>query len=202
MKSLSVNVQSYEDMKKTIDYIISNYVNNDPDVNSVEKLIAINTISKMILNTACKKSLLEIMDIIGRLSNIIPEHTSSALLCLAAHSLGSRSEKSNREELYKIKIIDNFDLIFPYYQYIGTEVKTKAGGFIDILAIDRSSKKHVIMELKLGAKNCARQLYGYAVDFEDPVLISITELDVKNKQNDIIYLTTNELDLCVTMHKP
>jgi len=202
MKSLSVNVQSYEDMKKTIDYIISNYVNNDPDVNSVEKLIAINTISKMILNTACKKSLLEIMDIIGRLSNIIPEHTSSALLCLAAHSLGSRSEKSNREELYKIKIIDNFDLIFPYYQYIGTEVKTKAGGFIDILAIDRSSKKHVIMELKLGAKNCARQLYGYAVDFEDPVLISITELDVKNKQNDIIYLTTNELDLCVTMLKP
>ena len=202
MKSLAVNVQSYEDMKKTIDYIISNYVNNDPDVNSVEKLIAINTISKMILNTACKKSLLEIMDIIGRLSNIIPEHTSSALLCLAAHSLGARSEKSNREELYKIKIIDNFDLIFPYYQYIGTEVKTKAGGFIDILAIDRSSKKHVIMELKLGAKNCARQLYGYAVDFEDPVLISITELDVKNKQNDIIYLTTNELDLCVTMLNP
>lgn len=199
MKSLAVNVQSYEDMKKTIDYIISNYVNNDPDVNSVEKLIAINTISKMILNTACKKSLLEIMDIIGRLSNIIPEHTSSALLCLAAHSLGARSEKSNGEELYKIKIIDNFDLIFPYYQYIGTEVKTKAGGFIDILAIDRSSKKHVIMELKLGAKNCARQLYGYAVDFEDPVLISITELDVKNKQNDIIYLTTNELDLCVIM---
>ena len=199
MKSLAVNVQSHEDMKKTIDYIISNYVNNDPDVNSVEKLIAINTISKMILNTACKKSLLEIMDIIGRLSNIIPEHTSSALLCLAAHSLGARSEKSNREELYKIKIIDNFDLIFPYYQYIGTEVKTKAGGFIDILAIDRSSKKHVIMELKLGAKNCARQLYGYAVDFEDPVLISITELDVKNKQNDIIYLTTNELDSCETM---
>jgi len=199
MKSLSVNVQSYEDMKKTIDYIISNYVNNDTDLNSVEKLIAINTISKMILNTTCKKSLLEIMDMIEKLSNSISKDTSYALLCLAAHSLVAKSEKSNREELYKIKIIDNFDLIFPYYQYIGTEVKTKAGGFIDILAIDKSSKKHVIMELKLGAKNCARQLYGYAVDFEDPVLISITELDVKNKQNDIIYLTTNELDLCVTM---
>ena len=196
MSKLTV-VETYQDMKEMMENIILTHVKDSPDLDLVEKLVAINTISKMILYTSCKKTLLEIMDLTDRLSNVIPRDTKNALLFLAANSLSARAEKKNNEELYKLKVIDNFDLIFPYYQYIGTEVKTKAGGFIDILAMDKSSKKDVIIELKIGNKNCARQLYGYAVDFLDPILISITEFDVINKQEDIIYITAKELDLII-----
>lgn len=91
------------------------------------------------------------------------------------------------ESFYQKTIVDNFKTIFPEYELLKEQHKTKAGGRIDILAKDISSGRNVIMELKVGNKNCARQLYGYAVDFEDPILISITEGEPENKQDDIIY---------------
>lgn len=104
---------------------------------------------------------------------------------------GIRAEKRfNRkfsESFYQKTIVDNFKIIFPEYDLLKEQHKTKAGGRIDILAKDISSGRSVIIELKVGNKNCARQLYGYAVDFEDPILISITESEPENKQDDIIY---------------
>jgi len=103
------------------------------------------------------------------------------------------AEDSPSELFYQKTIIDNFKDVFPQYALICEQYKTKAGGFIDILAKDIESGRPVIIELKLGAKNCARQLYGYAVDFYNPILVSVTEKDVVNKQDDIKYVVYSEL---------
>ena len=103
------------------------------------------------------------------------------------------AEDSTSELFYQKTIIDNFKDVFPQYALICEQYKTKAGGFIDILAKDIESGRPVIIELKLGAKNCARQLYGYAVDFYNPILVSVTEKDVVNKQDDIKYVVYSEL---------
>lgn len=103
------------------------------------------------------------------------------------------AEDSPSELFYQKTIIDNFKDVFPQYALICEQYKTKAGGFIDILAKDIESGRPVLIELKLGAKNCARQLYGYAVDFYNPILVSVTEKDVVNKQDDIKYVVYSEL---------
>lgn len=92
------------------------------------------------------------------------------------------SEKDMQKE-----IIDNFDTLFPQYNFIKEEYRIPSGR-IDILAKDKNDTD-VIIELKLHNKNPNRQLLDYATCFNNPILIGITQdkLSDKIKQNNITY---------------
>ena len=102
-------------------------------------------------------------------------------------------ERGKVERDYQIKIIDNFKKIFPEYKFVGSERKTSCGGRIDILA--EKDNRPVIIELKVGKKNPSNQLLAYATDFNNPILIGISEeeVDSKNRSKSIQYLTYKEL---------
>ena len=129
------------------------------------------------------------LDCIDAVSPLISSYTLVTLIAAAYSKLLQvlRTRRTNEADLHAA-VVTNFSNAFPTFEYVASQVKTKAGGFIDILAKERNTKRPVIIELKLKDKNCARQLYGYAVDFENPILISITEETVRLQQPDITYL--------------
>lgn len=100
---------------------------------------------------------------------------------IAEMTLGCKNIINNdfSEKEMKECIIKNFSKIFPNYQYLGQEVKVKNIGRIDILAKDNLSNKDVIIELKLKNKNPNIQLLAYSKEYNNPILIGITEEKVK-----------------------
>lgn len=88
-------------------------------------------------------------------------------------------QNSFSEKEMKKYIIKNFEVIFPKYKYLGQEIKVENIGRIDILAIDKESDRHVIIELKLKNKNPNPQLLAYSKKYKNPVLIAITEEKTK-----------------------
>lgn len=99
------------------------------------------------------------------------------------------------ESEYEKKIIQNFNKIkqFKNYNYINNQVQLKQLDRIDILAKDIDTNKFIIIELKKNKVSAHRQLRSYAVEFDQPILINISEKIVENKRDGIIYLTFNEL---------
>lgn len=89
-------------------------------------------------------------------------------------------------------IIKNFYKIFPTYTYIGKEIKVENVGRIDILAIDNETHRHVIIELKLKNYNPNTQLLGYSKNFDNPILIGITENKTKEIEG-VKYILFNEI---------
>lgn len=165
-------------------------------------LLAESICKKEPLNTAVIEHLFELahtsegkqecrltLDCIDLVSPLISSYTLAALIKVASDKFLEvlRAGRTNEADLHEA-VVTNFSNAFPTFEYVGSQVKTKAGGFIDILAKERDTKRPVLIELKLKDKNCARQLYGYAVDFENPILISITEETVGLQQPDITYL--------------
>lgn len=120
---------------------------------------------------------------------LLMSHTTSTISLI----LRDRVASSNKEAEYTEKLLAKFSEVFPGYDLVGTQAKTKAGGVMDILAKDKASGRDVIIELKLGKKNPARQLYGYAVDFDNPILVAINEASVKSKSDNVTYLLFSEL---------
>ena len=119
------------------------------------------------------------------------ELASTYLLCNGNERKSNRSEKYYHEE-----IVNNFNDYFDDYDFVGNEVVTSDGADrIDILAECKKTCRDVIIELKLGCKSAHKQLRSYAYEFENPILINISEQEVKNKRDGITYLTYDDIGI-------
>jgi len=119
-------------------------------------------------------------------------YTFEKMLCSTIPS----QERQSNEINYQKKVVSNFKKIFPTFKLIKKEYKLSDGDKIDILAKCMDTKKYVIIELKIGNKSGRKQLRSYATHFENPILINISEKEVNNKTNDILYKTYKELGIC------
>jgi hypothetical protein len=101
------------------------------------------------------------------------------------------------EKEYHKYILDNFNQIFPDYILQESEFKIEGVGRIDILAKDKNTDREVIIELKTKKQNPTKQLLAYSKDFENPILIGITEkeINMKSRIEGILYFTYQELGI-------
>jgi len=84
-------------------------------------------------------------------------------------------------------IINNFDNLFPDYKFINNQHKIVGVGVIDILAHDKKSKRPVIIEIKRRGFSPNRQLIAYGSQFDNPILVGVTEQEVSEKLDSVIY---------------
>lgn len=105
------------------------------------------------------------------------------------------NEISERE--YHKYILDNFNQIFPNYILQESEFKIEGVGRIDILEKDKNTNREVIIEVKTKKQNPSKQLLAYSKDFENPILIGITEkeINIKSRIDGILYFTFKELGI-------
>jgi hypothetical protein len=107
------------------------------------------------------------------------------------------SKNKPTEESYRKSLIQIFSTIkeFNSYVIVGTEayLSQEDKDRVDVLAKCTETDRDVIIELKLGNKSAHKQLRSYAVHYENPILINITETTVKRKRHDILYFTFDEL---------
>ena len=116
----------------------------------------------------------------------------------SVHLLIGKGERkhSTTEREYQKEISDNFNDYFDDYSFVGSEWVTSDGADrIDILACCKKTDRDVVIELKLGSKSAHKQLRSYAYEFENPILINISEQEVKNKRQGIQYLTFSEIGI-------
>lgn len=141
---------------------------------------------------------------LGKLVNMFAERYSwSAIVYLRddidlefAH--WEKGKQGNHSEhYYQNKIIEKFEDVFPKYDYIGKEIKVEKIGRIDILARDKKSGRHVIIECKKGRISAVKQLIAYSQKYKASILISITEDEIpkKNRHPQIKYYTYSELGI-------
>lgn len=120
-------------------------------------------------------------------------------LGLASMRMSEVKDKNHQksEKIYHSKLIDMFDIAFPYFDFIGSEVRPhdEDRDRIDILAKCKDSDRHAIIELKVGNKSGHKQLRSYAHGFNNPILINISEEEVKTKRDGIIYKTFDEIGI-------
>lgn len=111
-------------------------------------------------------------------------------------ALSLPNNKISEKEYHKY-ILDNFNQIFPNYTLQESEFKIEGVGRIDILAKDKNTKREVIIELKTKKQNPSKQLLAYSKDFENPILIGITEkeINIKSRIDGILYFTYKELGI-------
>lgn len=124
---------------------------------------------------------------------------SYAQIALASMHMSDANRRGGKisEKKYHGKLIDFFDSAFPYLEFIGSEIRPHDDDRdrIDILAKCKESGRDAIIELKLGNKSAHKQLRSYAYGFEDPILINVSEDDVKTKREGIIYTTFKEIGI-------
>ena len=103
--------------------------------------------------------------------------------------------RKNKEAELQRKICRNFNRIFPEFTLIGNEIPVKGIGRIDILAKDRLTNKHVIIELKVDGKNPTQQLLSYSHAFFEPILIGISDVQFgkEKMRKGIKYLTYTDI---------
>lgn len=113
----------------------------------------------------------------------------------------SDSNKLKESDMQK-DIINHFNDYFPNYTLIQNEYTLPSIGRIDILAKDNVSDRDVIIELKIGHRNPTQQLISYGSQFDNPILIGITEEPISDKMrhSGITYLVYK--DLCSKICKP
>lgn len=124
--------------------------------------------------------------------------TASELASTWLRSGGRERKVYKSESHYHQVIVENFKDYFNGYDFIGSEVVTKDGADrIDILARCSETSRSVIIELKVGNKSAHKQLRSYAYEFKNPILINISEDEVKNKREGITYLTYKDIGVSV-----
>ena len=118
-------------------------------------------------------------------------------LLLYSTLVESEKETLNSEKFYQNKIIDNFNNIeiFKNYIFIENEKKLNDGDKIDIFAKTKDNNRPIIIELKIKNKSGRKQLRSYATHFDNPILINISEEYPSNITEDIIYLTYKDLGI-------
>lgn len=128
--------------------------------------------------------------------------TAAELVSVLIKSGGNRSPYQRRtsEKHYHTELAVNFSDYFDGYSFVASEWVTNDGADrIDILATCDKTDRDVIIELKLGAKSAHKQLRSYAYEFDNPILINISESEVKNKRSGIKYLTFEEIGVSELM---
>lgn len=120
---------------------------------------------------------------------------TAAELASAYMSYKGNDRKHHKSEShYHDHIVNNFSTHFPPYEFINNEVVTSDGADrIDILAKCKETGRDVIIELKLGGKSAHKQLRSYAYEFENPILINVSEDEVGNKRDGITYITYKDI---------
>lgn len=106
--------------------------------------------------------------------------------------LSKVGEKAQQESIFKQFIISNFEKLFPYYNFKGSEVGINDGDRVDILAEEKMTKRPVIMELKVSPISAHKQLRSYNFNFNnEAILVNLTPVDVPAKKHvdGIIYKT-------------
>lgn len=99
-----------------------------------------------------------------------------------------RRNKTSESDIQK-DIINNFNILFPTYDFVGVEKVLDGIGRIDIYAKEKITNRDVVIELKTNNGNPTKQLIAYGSVFENPILIGINQNGLKDNQmlNDIIY---------------
>ena len=149
---------------------------------------------KSALNNADLRILAQVIyeysEIYGLRTIILLAETLYADLNLPYRSIKARE---CTETKMKKEILDNFDKIFPGCDHIEEEKYVKGIGKIDIYA--EKNGRPIIIELKIDRKNPNQQLLSYGSNFDNPILIGITETPFDNgsKIDGIEYYTFSEL---------
>ena len=123
-----------------------------------------------------------------------------AIECALIHShaincADARKTEKTLEKDYGDAIELNWPSIFPYLDLVAREYKLEEGDRLDFFAFSKDGNQPVIIELKLGNKSAHKQLRSYAVEFNNPILINISETLPSNPRPDIIYKTFKELGI-------
>ena len=98
------------------------------------------------------------------------------------------------EKDMRIAVLDNWENSpLSQYNFVRSEMKIEDGDRIDIFA-KTTKGLPVLIELKKFKKDGYKQLRSYATNFNiPPILINISERNVKNKKKGIKYFTMAEL---------
>lgn len=107
------------------------------------------------------------------------------------------TDRGDKEKQCASQIIRKFNELFPNYELKGREVEVGGIGRIDIFALEKTTGRDVVIEIKVKNQNPNQQLIAYGSVFKNPVLIAITEEILKKQQklNGIIYLTFRDLNI-------
>lgn len=105
----------------------------------------------------------------------------------------SKDKKHKSEYCINKFVKDNFNRIFPNYTFIKEEYIVKNIGKIDILAKDRVNGRDVIIEIKRDKENPNKQLLAYSKEFDNPILIGITNMDSKYYLTNINYIKVSDI---------
>ena len=132
--------------------------------------------------------------------DIIPSKVTDYIYMSIAGVVGSVSKsrkKRGGESYYHKELALSFEKYLPEYSLLSSEMKISKTDTdrIDLYARCKETHKDVIIELKLGAKSAHKQLRSYAWEFDEPILVNISEQEVKTKREGIRYLTFNEIGL-------
>lgn len=97
-------------------------------------------------------------------------------VCRTNIAIGNKQRKcSKKEQLIHMEIVQNFTDYFPEYVYKRSEYELPDGDVADILAECKHTACPVIMELKVNPISAHKQLRSYAVHFDSPILVNVTE---------------------------
>ncbi len=190
---------------KANDFIIENYKNGITEEEickaSICRAFASDELSEKIAKELTT-SFLNDFDVLKKYKNDIDLLFGSGIshimqLLLYSTLVEPQKETLNSERYYQNKIIDNFNNIeiFNNYIFIENEKKLNDGDKIDIFAKTKDNDRPIIIELKIKNKSGRKQLRSYATHFENPILINISEEYPCNITEDIIYLTYKDLGI-------
>ena len=154
-----------------------------------EALSMITNVKKIIFTLNC---FIEI-------DNIISSFEDMYVYTIFMYKQGCNKQKPQIKEIdYNIEISNRMGKdIMKEYEFLHRELKASEmdNDRIDILAKHIITGRIAIIELKLGSKSGHKQLRSYAVGFDNPILINISEDDVKLKRDDIKYMTFSDIGL-------
>lgn len=130
-----------------------------------------------------------------------PDDMPWIISCIESHCIHTFSRlmnvrnKGTSEYELESELVNKFNSIhqFNKYSYVCRQFKLKSLDRIDVLCSEKDTDRPVIMELKKGDTSAHRQLRSYAVEFDNPVLINISEKMPRNLRDDILYFTFDDL---------
>jgi len=125
--------------------------------------------------------------------SVVDTSSSSLILYSGLASIrmkGREKTIGTSEKDYHDELCTSFGKYLPDLTFIDREVQIDVDDRdrLDILAESKDGRP-VIIELKLGKKSAHKQLRSYAVGFENPILINISEELPPNRRSDINYMT-------------
>ena len=191
------------------DYVVSNinkeyiWLEDIKNINDLESYI--NTIINIHFKINNIFEYIDFLGIIRRLNEVIQSELPSinnnlfdnierlfTMNCVSGNDVLRQSLKITEKEI-KDNLIQNFNKIFPNWEFIKDEYCIENVGFIDILAKDKETNRYVIIEIKKDETNPNKQLLKYSKDFINPILVGITDMDKKKYKNNIIYFKTKDI---------